>query len=235
MTSARRCASAPSGACRSSPRGGGTSLAGPDRRRARPRPGLLAPHERDRRRSRSRRVRVEPGVVQEDLNRAAKRFGLGLRAGHVDVEPGDARRHDRQQLERVGVDRATARRSITCSSSRSCWPTGRRRRSRASRAHRVRRAGAGGAARARAGDRRGLPEALAPVRRLPARPHRPVRPVQARRRLARARSRSSRPRPSGWSSCRRSKMFSVGHFESVAHAIAATQDALDARAVRRSR
>ena len=51
----------------------------PDGRRARAGARPLAPHGRDRRGRRgARRVRVEPGVVQEELNRAAKRFGLGF-------------------------------------------------------------------------------------------------------------------------------------------------------------
>ena len=53
----------------------------------------------------ARRVRVGPGVVQEDLNRAAAPHGLGVRPRHLDLQPGDARRHDRQQLLGQPLDR----------------------------------------------------------------------------------------------------------------------------------
>ena len=67
----------------------------------------LAPHgrdPRDRRRA-ARRVRVGPGVVQDDLNRAVAAARARLRARHLDVQPGDARRHDRQQLVGQPLDR----------------------------------------------------------------------------------------------------------------------------------
>ncbi len=54
----------------------------------------------------ARRVRVGPGVVQEDLNRAARAPRARLRPGHLDVQPGHDRRHDRQQLVGLAVDRA---------------------------------------------------------------------------------------------------------------------------------
>src|SRR4051812_45155595 len=61
------------------PRGGGTSLAG----QAAGGRGLVLDFSRhmnviDAIDPGARRVRVQPGVVQEDLNRAAKRFGLGF-------------------------------------------------------------------------------------------------------------------------------------------------------------
>src|SRR3954468_7318300 len=59
------------------PRGGGTSLAG----QAAGGRGLvldLSRHMTAIGEIADRRVRVEPGVVQEDLNRAARRFGLGF-------------------------------------------------------------------------------------------------------------------------------------------------------------
>src|SRR3954468_12510547 len=59
------------------PRGGGTSLAG----QAAGGSGLvldLSRHMHAIGEIADRRVRVEPGVIQEDLNRAARRFGLGF-------------------------------------------------------------------------------------------------------------------------------------------------------------
>ena len=53
----------------------------------------------------ARRVRVGPGVVQEDLNRAAQPPRARLRPGHLDVQPGDDRRDDRQQLVGQPLDR----------------------------------------------------------------------------------------------------------------------------------
>ena len=53
----------------------------------------------------ARRVRVGPGVVQEDLNRAAQPPRPRLRPGHLDVQPGDDRRDDRQQLVGQPLDR----------------------------------------------------------------------------------------------------------------------------------
>ena len=55
----------------------------------------------------ARRARVQPGVVQEHLNRAAAAHGLQFGPEHVDREPGDARRHDRQQLGRQRSRSAT--------------------------------------------------------------------------------------------------------------------------------
>ena len=88
------------------PRGGGTSLAGQTAGGR----GLvldLSRHmdaigEVD---AGARRVRVEPGVVQERLNQRRQALRARVRAGHVDVEPGDARRDDRQQLLGQRVDR----------------------------------------------------------------------------------------------------------------------------------
>ena len=163
----------------------------------------------------ARRVRVEPGVVQERLNRAVQPLRARLRAGHLDVEPGDARRHDRQQLLGQRVDRLRH-------DDRSRPRAGGRARRRLARhvlgglgaAQRLRAADPrrrrGDPARPRAGDRRGLPEALAPVGRLPARPPRPVRPLQADRRLrGHAGDRHRRDRR-GWSSCRRRRCSPSG-------------------------
>ena len=55
----------------------------------------------------------------------------------------------------------------------------------------------------------------------------PVRPRALRGRAPRARSWRSPRRPSGWCRCRGAKLFAVGHFDSVAGAIAATDDALE--------
>ena len=96
----------------------------PDRR-PRGRARLLAPHARDRRAStRARaRARVQPGVVQDDLNRAAARARPACSAPDTSTaQPGDARRDDRQQLVRAASsvalrddDRPRARRSTSCS------------------------------------------------------------------------------------------------------------------------
>ncbi len=109
------------------PRGGGTSLAGQTAGGR----GLVLDTSRhmnviDEIDADARRVRVQPGVVQEDLNRAAHALRARLRAGHLDVEPGHARRHDRQQLLRAASRSCTARRSTTSSSSRSCCSDGSR-------------------------------------------------------------------------------------------------------------
>jgi len=45
---------------------------------------------------RGRTARVQPGVVQDDLNRAAAKHGLLLRPGHLDQQPRNSWRHDRQ-------------------------------------------------------------------------------------------------------------------------------------------
>ena len=158
-----------------------------------------------------RRVRVEPGVVQEDLNRRRAAARARLRAGHLDRQPGHARRHDRQQLLRAARRSSTAPRSTTCSSSRSCSADGSRatfgaldeaewaRRAQADTLEgAIRRGLPGIAERPRPRDRRGLPEALAPVGRLPARPLRRLRrPATSRSssRARRARSSRSPPRP----------------------------------------
>ena len=61
----------------------------------------LASHGRDRRAGPgARTARVQPGVVQDDLNRAARDARAALRPGYVDEQPGDDRRDDRQQLGR---------------------------------------------------------------------------------------------------------------------------------------
>ena len=51
----------------------------------------------------ARLARVGPGVVLDDLNRAAGAHGLAFGAGRGHREPGHARRHDRQQLGRRAV------------------------------------------------------------------------------------------------------------------------------------
>ncbi len=159
------------------PRGGGTSLAGQTAGGR----GLVLDTSRhmnviDAIDVEGLRVRLQPGVVQEDLNRAARRFGLGFgpdtstsnratlggmignnSSGSESIVYGTTIDHV-QELEVVLADgsRATLSRDSR-PDERPRAPDLRRRR--------------GGPARPRAGDRRGLPEALAPVRRLPARPH----------------------------------------------------------------
>ena len=92
-------------ASRSSPRGAGTSLAGQTAGQ-----GIVLDTSRhmdaigeiDLER---RRVRVGPGVVQDDLNRAVMPPRARLRPRHLDLQPGHARRHDRQQLVGQPLDR----------------------------------------------------------------------------------------------------------------------------------
>ena len=43
-------------------------------------------------------ARVQPGCVLDDLNRGAQAPRVALRPGHLHLEPGDHRRHDRQQF-----------------------------------------------------------------------------------------------------------------------------------------
>ena len=188
----------------------------------------------------ARRVRVGPGVVQEDLNRAVAPHGLGLRPRHLDLQPGHARRHDRQQLLRQPLDRlrhddrprararGRARRRLD---ARTLGPVDEAERARRAQADTLEGAIYRGLpeilrdhARAIAED---YPAPLAPVRRLPARPPR-----------ARVRPRASFVTGSegtlvaiteatvGLIELPRAKMFAVGHFDSVDEAIAATEDAL---------
>ena len=87
-------------------RGGGTSLAGQTAGGR----GLVLDFSRHMNAiERSIRTRAGCACSRASCRRTstARPSGSGwVRAGHVHVEPGDARRHDRQQLERVGVDRA---------------------------------------------------------------------------------------------------------------------------------
>ena len=46
-------------------------------------------------------ARVQPGLVQDELNQAASKHWLDVRAGHVDRQSRHAGRHDRQQLLRL--------------------------------------------------------------------------------------------------------------------------------------
>ncbi len=48
----------------------------------------------------ARTARVEVGVVQDELNRRGRPVRADVRAGHLDQQPGDHRRHVRQQLRR---------------------------------------------------------------------------------------------------------------------------------------
>ena len=130
----------------------------------------------------ARRVRVGPGVVQEDLNRAVARHGLGFgpdtstsnratlggmignnSSGSHSIVYGTTIDHV-HELEVVLADGSTARFGPVDEAERA-----RRARGRHARGGDLPRP-AGDPARPRPRDRRGLPEALAPVRRLPARP-----------------------------------------------------------------
>ena len=86
-------------------RGGGTSLSGQSIG-----PGLVIDCSKYLNRVgevdvTGRRVRVQPGVVLDHLNRELARLRADVRPGRGDRQPGDARRHDRQQLGRRAVDR----------------------------------------------------------------------------------------------------------------------------------
>ena len=155
-----------------------------------------------------------------------------LRAGHLDLQPGDARRHDRQQLVGQPLDRLRHARSTTSTSWRSCSPTAR-----------ARRCGPGGDERAPRAIRDGLREILrdhadAIATGYPKhwrqsggyrldRLAREFDLAQLRGRLrghAGGDHRGDRRR-----SCAlpKAKRFAVGHFDSMAAAIAATDDALE--------
>ena len=156
-----------------------------------------------------------------------------LRPGHLDVEPGDARRDDRQQLVGQPLDRlrhhdrprARARGRAGGRLARASLgprPSAARSRRRSATAcaeilrDHARR------------DRDRLPAPLAPVRRLPARPPRArASTSRASSSAPRARWWRSPRRPSGSCRCRRRGCSRVGHFDSVADAIAATDDALE--------
>jgi len=84
------------------PRGAGTSLAGQTVGRAviiDTSRHMNAIVELDPER---RLARVQPGVVQDDLNRRRAQARPGLRPGYVDQRPRNHRRDDRQQLRSSG-------------------------------------------------------------------------------------------------------------------------------------
>ena len=178
------------------PRGGGTSLAGQTAGGG----GLVIDTSRHMNaidEISGHRVRVEPGRRPGGPQPRGAPLRARLRPGHVDVEPGHARRDDRQQLVGQRVDRPRHHDR----SHRGAGGGARRRLDRDVRgghAASARRGREGDPARARARDRRGLSEALAPVRRLPARPAGPVQPGQARVRVrGHAGRRDGRHRPVG--------------------------------------
>ena len=175
-------------------------------------------------------MRVQPGVVQEDLNRAAKRFGLGFgpdtstsNRATLGGMIGNNSSGSESIVHGTTIDHVLELEVVLADGSQATFSR--------ERGAPVRRAGAGGAARARAGDRRGLSEALAPVGRLPAGSLDPFDlaklVVGSEGTLAIVTAATVR-----LVELPKAKMFAVGHFESVAQAIAATQDALDAAAVR---
>ena len=180
----------------------------------------------------ARRVRVEPGVVQEDLNRAAQALRARLRAGHVDVEPGDARRHDRQQLLGQRVDRLRHDDRSRRSSSRSCSPTARAPRSRADSRRAARSSGGSTAASRRscATTRGRSPRTTRSTGASPAatgstawtRSTCPSSIVGSEGTLAIVTAATV-----GLVELPKAKMFAVGHFDSLLGAIAATDDALE--------
>ena len=83
-------------------------------------------------------ARVQPGVIQDDLNKAAGAHRLDVRARYVDIEPRHARRYDRQQLVRRSLgalrdddrSRRVARRGAVGREPRAARSTRRTRRSR---------------------------------------------------------------------------------------------------------
>ena len=177
-------------------RGGGTSLAG----QAAGGRGIVLDHSRHLDAIgeidvADRRVRVEPGVVQEALNAAAKPHGLGFgpdtstsNRATLGGMIGNNSSGSASILHGTTIDHVLELEVVLADGSRATL--------RAARRGGVGAARAGGHARGRdpprpardpraprPRDRRGLPEALAPVRRLPARPL---------RRLRRARPRAAR-------------------------------------------
>ena len=82
------------------PRGGGTSLGGQAVGRS-----IQVDFSRHMNRIlevnvEERWARIQPGVVLDELNAHLKPMGLALRAGRLSEQPGERRRHDRQQLLR---------------------------------------------------------------------------------------------------------------------------------------
>ena len=108
----------------------------------------------------ARTARVEPGVVQAALNRAAAGARPGVRTRHLHRRPGDHRRHGGQQLVRLALDRVRGDprqgRSRSAPSSRA----GRRSRSARARASDLR-GGLHGRGGGRARRRRSRPSASA--------------------------------------------------------------------------
>jgi FAD/FMN-containing dehydrogenase len=85
------------------PRGAGTSLAGQTVGRA-----VVLDMSRHMNRlitldAESMTARVQPGLIQDELNKGGRRASFDVRARHVDVEPRHTRRHDRQQLVRCSL------------------------------------------------------------------------------------------------------------------------------------
>ena len=62
-------------------------------------------------------ARVQPGLVQDELNHHVRSDGLPLRPGHLDLEPGHARRHDAATTPAARTPSPTGSPSITSSRS----------------------------------------------------------------------------------------------------------------------
>ena len=216
-------------ACRSSRAARGTSLAG-QTRRARARARHLAPHGRDRRdrrrgAARARRARRRAGGPQP-RRRSAHGLGFGP----------DTSTSNRATLGGMIGNNSSGSHSIVYGTTidhvhelEVVLADGIARHASAGRRASGARAAARSRARSTAGCRRSLrdharaiaerlPAALAPGRRLPARPARRASfdLAQARRRLRGHARRDHRGDGRAGPSCRRRSMFAVGHFDSVA-------------------
>ena len=217
-----------------------------DGRRPRARARPLAPHERDRARStRARAARAcSPASCRTTSTAPPRAHGLAFGPDTSTVEPGDARRHDRQQLRRAASRSSTGRRSTTCSELEVVLADGSR--ARLGRCRATRRRGAAPRTRSRARSTAGCPGSSTATRDAIAEDYprtgasraatgstgwrRAFDLAQARRRLrghARGRHRGRRSRSCRAAEARRCSRS--GTSTSVAEAIAATDDALALR------
>ena len=125
----------------------------------------------------ARRARVGPGVVQEDLNRAAQPHGLGFgpdtstsNRATLGGMIGNNSSGSHSIVYGTTIDHVHALDVVLRDGSTATLRPGRRALDARTPLEAASSAGSRDPARPRARDRRGLPAALAPVRRLPARP-----------------------------------------------------------------
>ena len=189
-----------------------------------------------------------PASCRTTLNRRRQAARARLRPRHLDLQPGHARRHDRQQLLGQPLDRLRHHDRPRARAARWCSPTARPRPS--GRSTRPSARAARRPTRSRARIYRGLPEILREHARAIAEdyPHHwrqsggyRLDSLAREFDLAKFVTGSEGTLVAiteatvGLIELPKARQFAVGHFHSVDEAIAATQDALDARARRRSR